>query len=66
VQRLVATKSLKERRVSSHVATRPYRPPEIALMEREYHCSVDVWSLGCVLANLCSVHHYCLIGTWPD
>lgn len=29
-----------------------YRPPEIILMEKRYGTSVDMWSLGCVLAEL--------------
>mmetsp|Transcript_19415 Transcript_19415/g.29821 ORF Transcript_19415/g.29821 Transcript_19415/m.29821 type:complete len:143 (-) Transcript_19415:425-853(-) len=41
-----------KRRLSTHVVTRPYRPPEVILLEKKYGFSVDVWSAGCVLAEL--------------
>lgn len=34
------------------VTTRHYRPPEIILQEREYGSNVDIWALGCTLAEL--------------
>lgn len=38
--------------ISQHVATRWYRAPEIILLERKYSFGVDVWSIGCLLADL--------------
>ena len=47
-------KSVKrsKRPLSPHVCTRIYRPPEVALLEPHYDSAVDIWSLGCVLAEL--------------
>lgn len=41
-----------KRRLSDHVVTRWYRPPEIILIEKQYGPAVDVWGLGCILAEL--------------
>ena len=52
---LIATKheeSKKTRCLSRHVVTRVYRPPEVILTERRYSTKIDVWSLGCCLAEL--------------
>ena len=38
--------------MSSHIIHRYYRPPEIILMEKEYRESADMWSLGCLLAEM--------------
>ena len=38
--------------LTGHVATRWYRAPEVILMEKEYGKEMDVWSLGCVFAEL--------------
>ena len=35
-----------------HVATRWYRAPELILMENSYGTAVDIWSLGCIFAEL--------------
>ena len=43
---------LQERRLSDHVVTRWYRPPEIILVEKDYGPAVDIWSAGCILAEL--------------
>lgn len=40
------------RRLTSHVITRWYRAPEVILLERDYHTQVDIWSLGCVFAEM--------------
>lgn len=42
----------RPRALSNHVVTRSYRPPEIIVQEKEYHSKVDMWSLGCMLAEL--------------
>lgn len=38
--------------LTGHVVTRWYRAPEVILMEREYGKEMDVWSLGCVFAEM--------------
>ena len=37
---------------TEYVVTRWYRSPEILLGSREYDCAVDIWSVGCVMAEL--------------
>lgn len=41
-----------QRELSSHVVTRWYRAPEIILLEKDYGTAVDIWSLGCIFAEL--------------
>lgn len=43
------------RMLTSHVATRWYRAPELILLEKDYGTAVDVWSAGCILAELLSM-----------
>lgn len=43
---------MSKRQMSPHVCSRVYRAPEIILMQKQYDGSVDIWSLGCVLAEL--------------
>lgn len=38
--------------LTGHVVTRWYRAPEVILMEKEYGKEMDVWSLGCVFAEI--------------
>ncbi|WBW72144.1 MAP kinase Pmk1 [Schizosaccharomyces osmophilus] len=38
--------------MTEYVATRWYRAPEIMLSFSSYHKGVDVWSVGCILAEL--------------
>eukprot|EP00736_Rhodelphis_marinus_P000183 Rmarinus@m.30076 len=38
--------------LTEYVATRWYRAPEIMLSRKEYTKSVDVWSVGCIFAEL--------------
>jgi mitogen-activated protein kinase 1/3 len=45
-------RSFGKRRLSDHVVTRWYRPPEIILIEKIYGPAVDVWSVGCIFAEL--------------
>ena len=40
------------RPMTSGVCTRWYKPPEICFGATHYGYAVDVWSLGCVLAEL--------------
>mmetsp|Transcript_15751 Transcript_15751/g.24239 ORF Transcript_15751/g.24239 Transcript_15751/m.24239 type:complete len:147 (-) Transcript_15751:393-833(-) len=44
--------SHSERRLSMHVQTRYYRAPEVILLERSYDTAIDLWSLGCILAEM--------------
>lgn len=39
-------------KMTSAVCTRHYRPPEVIFGERSYDFGVDIWSLGCILAEL--------------
>ena len=41
-----------KRELSNHVVTRPYRPPEIIILEKKYKNTVDLWSTGCILAEM--------------
>ncbi|KNZ74638.1 Mitogen-activated protein kinase SLT2/MPK1 [Termitomyces sp. J132] len=38
--------------LTEYVATRWYRAPEIMLAFRRYDTAIDVWSIGCILAEL--------------
>jgi len=38
--------------MTDYVATRWYRAPELLLAYKEYDSSVDMWSVGCILAEL--------------
>jgi mitogen-activated protein kinase 1/3 len=44
-----------KRELTSHVVTRWYRAPEIILLEKDYGPGVDVWSIGCIFAELLGV-----------
>lgn len=33
-----------------------YRPPEILMGKREYGSEVDIWSIGCIIAELINLH----------
>ena len=56
----IATKQLAEmkvkqgmkRQLSTNVVTRMYRPPEVLLKEPLYNASIDIWSFGCILAEM--------------
>jgi mitogen-activated protein kinase 1/3 len=45
-------RSKGKRRLSDHVVTRWYRPPEIILIEKQYGPAVDIWGVGCIFAEL--------------
>jgi mitogen-activated protein kinase 15 len=38
--------------LTDYVATRWYRAPEILLASKKYTAGVDMWSLGCILAEM--------------
>ena len=42
------------KQLTKHVVTRWYRSPELILMQPKYGPPIDVWSLGCVFAELLS------------
>ncbi|ENN77478.1 hypothetical protein D910_07354 [Dendroctonus ponderosae] len=39
--------------LTDYVATRWYRAPEILIANRRYTKGIDMWSLGCILAEMC-------------
>lgn len=51
-------KLLKANKLTKHVVTRWYRSPEVILLqqERDYVYGVDVWSIGCIFAELLQMH----------
>ena len=42
----------KPRCLSNHICSRWYRAPEIILTERIYEQPMDMWAIGCILAEL--------------
>ena len=44
-----------KRKLTGHVVTRWYRAPEIILLEKDYGPPVDIWSVGCIFAELLSM-----------
>merc|ERR1712137_1150544 len=40
------------RTLTNHVVTRWYRAPEVILLEKGYNQAIDVWSAGCIFAEL--------------
>ena len=41
-----------KRELTGHVVTRWYRAPEIILLEKDYGPGIDIWSVGCILAEM--------------
>ena len=41
--------------LTSYVITRWYRPPEV-LAGQPYSCAVDIWAVGCILAEMLTGH----------
>jgi serine/threonine protein kinase len=48
----ISTSLSRPRKMTSHVVTRWYRAPEVFLTLGEYSFGVDIWSCGCVFAEL--------------
>jgi len=48
---LIKTTNIK-RELTGHVVTRWYRAPELILLEKDYTSAIDVWSVGCIFAEL--------------
>ena len=44
-----------KRQLSSHICSRFYRAPEIILLEKDYGQALDMWSVGCILAELLQI-----------
>jgi len=42
----------EETRITYKVVTLPYRAPELLFGAREYGVGVDIWSIGCIMAEL--------------
>ena len=40
--------------MTHEVVTQYYRAPEILMGARHYTCAVDMWSVGCIIAELLS------------
>lgn len=44
------------RHLTNHVVTRWYRAPELILMQEEYTELIDMWSVGCIYAELLGMY----------
>jgi len=42
----------REKNLTAHVVTRWYRAPELILLQERYTQAIDVWSAGCIFAEL--------------
>lgn len=54
-KRLIKTKDQRKnmkRELTGHVVTRWYRAPELILLEKDYGPAIDMWSVGCIFAEL--------------
>lgn len=55
MKKLIRTKDMRKnmkRELTGHVVTRWYRAPELILLEKDYGPAIDIWSVGCVFAEL--------------
>ena len=55
---MLKTKEMRKnmkRELTGHVVTRWYRAPEIILLEKDYGPAIDIWSIGCIFAELLSM-----------
>eukprot|EP00051_Salpingoeca_urceolata_P015478 m.200746 g.200746 ORF g.200746 m.200746 type:complete len:537 (+) comp18409_c0_seq7:390-2000(+) len=50
--RKIFKKDQKDAKYTSVVCTRWYRPPELLLGERRYSTAIDMWGVGCIVAEL--------------
>ena len=54
-KKLIRTKDMRKnmkRELTGHVVTRWYRAPELILLEKDYGAAIDMWSVGCIFAEL--------------
>jgi serine/threonine protein kinase len=52
--------------LTDYVATRWYRAPEILLGSGKYNKSVDVWAIGCILAEIPGKARCCPLAAFPS
>ncbi len=43
------------KKLTQHVVTRWYRAPEVILLQDSYTAAIDIWSVGCIFAELLSM-----------
>jgi serine/threonine protein kinase len=48
----LARREAQDALLTKYIVTRWYRPPEILLCKQQYGAAVDVWSAGCIFAEL--------------
>lgn len=48
----IPTLMTKNALLTDYIATRWYRAPEVILSVKKYTGAIDVWSVGCILAEL--------------
>ena len=46
------SKGRQDRQLTQFITTRWYRPPEVILNEIKYNTKIDMWAIGCVLAEI--------------
>lgn len=51
-ERLGGKKGNMKKELTGHVVTRWYRAPEVILLEKDYTAAIDMWSVGCIFAEL--------------
>jgi len=44
-------------KMTQYVATRWYRAPELILLTLNYTAAIDMWSVGCILAEMLGRRH---------
>jgi mitogen-activated protein kinase 1/3 len=49
---VVAPTQRMKRHLTGHVVTRWYRAPELILLQEDYNQAIDLWSVGCIYAEL--------------
>jgi mitogen-activated protein kinase 1/3 len=49
---MVPSTARMKRHLTGHVVTRWYRAPELILLQENYTQAIDVWSVGCIYAEL--------------
>ena len=47
--------SKQGKQLTQHVVTRWYRAPEVILLSEYYTTAIDIWSVGCIFAELLSM-----------
>jgi len=49
---MVSVMDIKISGMTDYVATRWYRAPELLIYQKGYNESIDMWSVGCIFAEL--------------